>query len=281
MKKFLLGLCFVVAGFTVNAQVQAPQPSPYAKVEQKVGLTDVSLEYSRPGMKDRQIFGGLVPYNEMWRTGANANTKISFSDDVIINGETLSKGTYALFTIPKKDSWDVIFYKDSNNWGTPQEWEESKVALKTQAEVTELPWEMETFTIMIDDLTNNSAALNFLWEKTMASLTFEVPTDAKTMASIEKVMNGPTAGDYFASAVYFHDTEKDLEQAYEWIKKAVDMADPNAYWMLRRKSLIEAELGKKEEAIKTAKKSLAAAEKAGDKTYVKMNKESLEEWGAE
>lgn len=280
MKKLLLFLCTAGIMSAAEAQVQAPQPSPFTKVEQKVGLTDVTLEYSRPGMRDREIFGNLVPFGEVWRTGANENTKITFSDDVTIQGEELKAGTYAIYTIPKEDEWEVMFYKDASNWGNPAEWSEEKVALKATAEVMELPFEMETFTIMIDELKNDSAALNFVWANTVANLQFEVPTEEKAMASIEKTMNGPGAGDYFAAATYYHDANKDLEQAYEWVNKSLEMGNPNAFWILRRKSLIAADLGKKEEAIAAAKKSLAEAEKAGNQDYVKMNKDSLKEWGA-
>lgn len=281
MKRLLFTLCLAGGLTSATAQVEAPQPSPFTKIEQKVGLTDVTLEYSRPGMRDREIFGNLVPYGEVWRTGANENTKITFSDDVKIDGKDLKAGTYAIFTIPEENEWEVMFYTDSNNWGTPQEWDDKKVALTAKAEVMELPFPMESFTIMIDELQNDSAALSFIWEQTVASLRFEVPTDSKTMASIEKTMNGPGANDYFAAASYYHDSEKDLDKAYEWITKAVEMGNPDAYWVLRKKSLIEADLGKKDEAIATAKKSLAAAEKAGNQDYVKMNKDSLKEWGAE
>ncbi|TDN79836.1 hypothetical protein DET49_13518 [Salegentibacter sp. 24] len=280
MKKLFLFLCTAGIISAAQAQVQAPQPSPFTKIEQKVGLTDVTLEYSRPGMRDREIFGELVPYGKVWRTGANENTKITFSDDVKIQGEELKAGTYALYTIPKQDQWEVIFYKDASNWGTPAQWNEDKIALRATAEVMELPIDMETFTIMLDDLKNNSAALNFIWDNTVASLRFEVPTEEKAMASIEKIMSGPGAADYFAAATYYHDSNKDLEQAYEWVNKALEMGNPNAFWILRRKSLIAADLGKEDEAIAAAKKSLAEAEKAGNQDYVKMNKDSLKEWGA-
>jgi tetratricopeptide (TPR) repeat protein len=280
MKKLFLFLCTAGIMSATQAQVQAPQPSPFTKIEQKVGLTDVTLEYSRPGMRDREVFGNLVPYGEVWRTGANENTKITFSDDVTIQGNELKAGTYAIYTIPNEDEWEVIFYTDASNWGNPAEWNEDKVALKATAEVMELPFEMETFTIMIDELKHDSAALNFIWANTVASLRFEVPTEEKAMASIEKVMSGPGAADYFAAATYYHDVNKDLEQAYEWVNKSLEMGNPNAFWILRRKSLIAADLGKKEEAIEAAKKSLAEAEKAGNQDYVKMNKDSLKEWGA-
>ncbi|WZL89496.1 DUF2911 domain-containing protein [Salinimicrobium sp. 3283s] len=280
MKKITLFLFVGLISSFVNAQIQVPQPSPSAKIEQEVGLTNVTVEYSRPGMRGRTIFGDLVPYGEKWRTGANNNTKISFDTNVVIDGKELKAGTYAIYSIPKGNEWEMLFYEDSNNWGLPQDWQDSKVALRATAPVQEMPITMQTFTILIDELQNDSAVLNFIWENTIATLPFEVPTDERAMASIERVMNGPSAGDYFAAATYFHDEKKDLGKAYEWIKKAVEIGGEDAYWVVRRKSLIEADLGKKKEAIATAKKSLAAAEKAGNKDYVKLNQDSLKEWGA-
>lgn len=279
MKKLLAIAVIYCLTFSVNAQIETPQPSPFGKIEQKVGLTDVSVEYSRPGMRGRTIFGDLVPFGEVWRTGANANTKITFSDDVKINGKELKKGSYGIYTVPNEGSWEVMFYADTNNWGVPQEWDDSKVALKATAETMEMPMKMETFTIVIDDLKNNSATLNFIWENTIAMLNIEVPADEKAMASIERVMNGPSANDYFSAATFYHEAGKDLEKAHKWVTKATEMAGDQAFWMLRRKSLIEADMGKKEQAIATAKRSLASAEKAKNADYVKMNKESIAEWG--
>lgn len=281
MKKLLFSLCAGMFILSASAQIQAPQPSPFSKVEQKVGLTDVTIEYSRPAMRDREIFGNLVPFDQVWRTGANENTKITFSDDVEIGGKSLKKGTYALYTKPGKDSWEVIFYSDATNWGTPANWDDSKVALTATAEVSDFPFAMETFTILLNDLKNDSAVLSIVWENTMASLPIKFPTDAKTMASIEKVMSGPSANDYFAAGSYYHDAKIDNKKALEWVNKAIEMQDGAPYWMLRRKSLIQADLGMKKEAIATAKLSLAGAEKAGNADYVKMNKDSLKEWGVE
>ncbi|SHF57471.1 Protein of unknown function [Salegentibacter echinorum] len=280
MKRLILLLSFAGLIATGNAQVQTPQPSPFTKVEQKVGLTDVTLAYSRPATREREIFGELVPFGKVWRTGANENTKITFSDAVTIEGKTLEAGTYAIYTIPQENQWEVIFYTDASNWGNPQEWDESKVAVKATAEVEQLPFKMNTFTILINDLKMDAATLSFVWDQTVASLDFQVPTGKKAMASIDKIMNGPGAQDYYAAASYYHDADKDLEKAYAWVNKAIEMGNPDTYWMLRKKSLIAADLGKKEEAIAAAKKSLAAAEKAGNQDYVKMNKDSLKEWGA-
>ncbi|CAN5386653.1 DUF2911 domain-containing protein [soil metagenome] len=281
MKKLLFFLFAGILSAGTFGQVMTPQPSPLTKVEQKVGLTDVTLEYSRPGVRGRTVFGNLVPYGEVWRTGANANTKVTFSDDIEIQGKQLKKGTYALYTKPNKDSWEVIFYTDSNNWGNPATWDESKVALKANAKVDQLPFAMETFTIFLDDLSNEGGVMNIVWANTVVSLPFTVPTDSKTLASIEKVMNGPAANDYFAAGSYYHDAGKDNKKALEWVNKAIEMQGNAPFWMLRKKSLIQADMGMKKEAIATAKASLAAAEKANNKDYVKMNQDSLKEWGVQ
>mgnify|MGYP000577553484 FL=1 len=274
-----ISILFVLAAFisTANAQIKTPQPSPSSKTEQVVGLTDVTLEYSRPGMRGRTIFGDLVPYGQVWRTGANENTKITFSDDVKVGSTELKKGTYAIYTIPNETSWEVIFYTDSNNWGTPQKWDESKVAAKVTANVIPMSEKIESFTITLDDLTSGSATLGILWENVYVGVTFEVPTDKIASKSIEKAMAGPSKNDYFQAASYYHAEGKDLKQALVWIKKATEGDDP-AFWYLRRMSLIQADLGDKAGAIATAKKSLAAAEKANNADYVKMNKESIAQW---
>ena len=279
MKKLSLLICIVMGSISMNGQITTPAPSPAAKIMQTVGLTDVTVEYSRPSMRGRTIFGDLVPYDKLWRTGANKNSMVTFSDDVIIAGQKITAGAYAVFTKPGLSSWEVIFYSDTNNWGTPEKWDDSKVAAKTNVQVYNMPMEVETFTMSIDALNNNGATLGILWEKAYVGVVFEVPTSEKAVKSIEGVMNGPSANDYFAAASYYHEEGKDLSKAKEWIDKAVSMND-KAYWMTRRQSLIYAKMGDTKGAIEAAKKSMAVAEAAGNADYVKMNKDSLKEWGA-
>lgn len=281
MKKLTLLVCLLFVSVAIQAQITTPQPSPSATLKQTVGLTDVTVEYSRPSMRGRTIFGGLEAYGEVWRTGANANTTITFSDDVTVDGQALKAGSYALYTKPGKTSWEVYFYADTNNWGTPREWDASKVAAKTTVKPLSMPVSIETFTITFDDLANNSAVLGLLWEKTYVGVKFEVPTVEKAVASIENVMNGPSGGDYYAAASYYFEEGKDLKKAKEWIDKAVAMdKEGRQYWVMRRQALIYAKLGDKKGAIAAAKKSLAAAEAANNGGYVRQNKESLKEWGA-
>jgi hypothetical protein len=280
MKKLILFAFALTLIFSVNAQIETPQPSPFSKVEQKVGLTDVTLEYSRPSMKGRTIFGDLVPYGKLWRLGANKNTMISFSDDVTIDGQTLKAGSYAIFATPNENSWDVVFYSDTNNWGAPAKWDDAKVAAKTTVETAEMPMNVETFTIMFGNLTSNSADLGFIWENTYAAVNLEVPTDDIVSASIEKTMAGPAAADYYNAAVYYSTEGKDLKKAEEWMNKAMSMIEKPGFWQLRQQSLIYAKMGDKKKAIEIAKQSLEGAKAAGNADYIKMNTESLKEWGA-
>jgi hypothetical protein len=279
MKKLLLTFFCIGAIAATNAQIETPQPSPLTKVEQKVGLTDVTLEYSRPGVKGRTVFGNLVPFNKLWRTGANENSKVTFSDDVKIAGQDVKAGSYAIFATPTSKNWEVSFYSDTNNWGTPKNWDASKVAAKTTVAVKKTSSLVESFTISIGHLKNDSAVLNILWENTSIAIPFLVPTDKNAVASIEKVMSGASAGDYFSAARYYLEGNKDMSKAKTWIDKAVEMTnDKPRYWYLRQQSLIYAKMGSKKEAISIAKNSMKLAEKAGNTDYVKMNKDSVNEW---
>jgi len=277
MFKKLFVLCLFAGVISVNAQIKTPAPSPSSTMTQVVGLTDVSVEYSRPAMRGRTIFGDLVPYDKIWRTGANARTKITFGDDVTISGDTLKKGTYAIFTKPNAESWDVYFYTEYQGGGAPRNWDESKVALKTNAKIYPMPMDIQSFTISIDDLTNNSGVLGMMWEKTYVGVKFDVPTDAIASKSIVSAMGGPSANDYHNAASYYRNNGKDLKQALVWSTKATELRK-DAFWMMREKSLIHAALGDKKSAISAAKLSLAKAEEAKNAAFIKMNKESIAEW---
>ena len=281
MKKIILVLAMMAANFAIEAQVKTPAPSPKSVVNQVVGLTDVTVEYSRPSAKGRVVFGDLVPFGKVWRTGANANSTISFSDDVVINGTTLKKGKYAIFTTPKADMWEVVFYSTTDNWGTPENWDEKNVAAQTNVDPIQLGNNVDTFTMGIGNLTNDSATLDISWEKTMVSVKFAVPTQKIAMASIDKVMAGATANDYFSAGQYYLQSNGDLNQGLVYLNKAISMTKPGSdvpFWYLRQKSLIQAKLGDKQGAIASARLSLAGAEKEKNDDYAKMNNDSIKEW---
>lgn len=272
----LLCLALVFGG---NAQVKTPSASPPAHLEQTVGLTQITVDYSRPHMRGRKIFGELVPYGKIWRTGANNWTTVSFSKDVMINDKPIKAGKYAILTVPNPNEWEVVFYTETNGGIAPQQFDESKVALRTMVKAEQLPVAIQSFMITFDDITETSALLEILWESTYLDLKIQVPTDQEVIASIDKAMAGPTANDYFASAVYYLNSGRDINKAKEWMDKAMGMFPEPAYWQLRQKALIYAKAGDKKGAVAAAKASLAAAEKAGNMDYVALNKASLKEWG--
>ncbi len=279
MKKALLTFTVLaVAGMfsLASAQIKTPAPSPFCKVEQVAGLTTIKIEYSRPSMRGRTIFGGLLPWGEMWRTGANMNTVVSFSDRVKIGGKELKAGSYALYTVPNPTSWDVIFYTDTDNGGLPETWDASKEALRIKVTPTALPFDMETFLIDIGNLRNDACTITLVWEKTAVSFEVALNTDEVVTKNIANVMAGPSSNDYYSAGQYYFQAGKDLNQAYEWIHKSNEK-EPR-FWKLRQESLVLAALGKYSEAIAVAEKSKAMAIEAGSKDYERLNNESISEW---
>lgn len=268
-------LVFVIS--SLNAQIKTPAASPLAKFETQVGLTDIKLEYSRPSKNGRRIFGDLVPYNEMWRTGANKNTMVTFSDDVMIGGTEVKKGSYAIFTKPTATSWDIYFYSDTENWGVPEKWDDSKVAVTVNVKPIMNSAVVETFSIEINNVTNESCILSINWDNLSVPVKIDVPTDKKVTANINSVMAGPSAGDYYNAARYYRESKKDLKQALAWMNKSIDMGNKK-FWVLRQKSLIEADLGDYKAAVSTATESLNMAKEAGNADYVKMNTDSIATW---
>ena len=278
MKKYTL-LCMLLISGVLSAQIAVPQVSPVSKVEQTVGLTQISLEYNRPSAKGRSVYGDLVPYGKNWRTGANANSTITFSQDVTINGKSLAKGKYALYTTPKADSWDIIFYKDTDNWGLPENWLEENVALKTSAKPESLNRLVETFTISFNNVSTDATNLELSWEKTLVSIKIEVPTQKAVLKSIADIMNGPTAKDYYASAQYYYQSNTDISKALLWVNQSISLSGEKVpFWYYRLKSLIQFKSGDKKGAIETAKLSLAGATAEKNDDYIKQNKDSIELW---
>ena len=280
MKKYLLLITLITFSFSFS-QIETPQPSPASEIDQTVGLTEINVEYSRPSIKGREIFGNLVPYNKIWRTGANASTKISFSTHVDINGKRINPGKYSLFTVPNESEWKIILYNNTELWGVPQNWDDNNVVLSTSVKIEKFPEpiSIETFSIGFDKVNNNYVILSIMWDDVYVPITIDVPTKAIVEKNIKEVMSkNPESSDYYAAAVYFRQENINLEKALEWIDKAVEMSDEPKYWQLRQQSLIYAANGDLKGAVKIAKKSLEAAKIADNQDYVKMNKDSIEEW---
>lgn len=282
MKNIFLAILLTVFSLNINAQVKTPRPSPKSTIKQIVGLTNVEVNYSRPSVKGRTIFGNLVPYGELWRTGANENTTIEFSTPVTINGKELAKGKYAIYTKPNEKSWEVFFYSKNDSWGNPKKWEANKVVANLTVQVLKMPVQVETFTITIDDLTTDSANLGLMWERTYVGIPFKTPTNKAVLGSIKSTIEGGEAKfkDYYAAAVYLSSTNQDLNVAQKYMDKAMELNKKPKFFQLREQSLLLSKVGDKKKAIEVAKKALEGAQKAGNKDHVKLNTDSLKEWGA-
>jgi len=278
MKKLIFSLLLTVAfSFGALAQIQTPAASPEQTLTQSVGLSSVTVQYSRPAMRGRAIFGDLVPMDKLWRTGANKNTLVTFESDATVGGSPLKAGTYALYTVPSKDEWTVYFYTDTENWGLPKPWDENKIAAVYKVKAQSLDSSVESFTITIDKVADSGAHLTISWENTSVAIPFGFDTESAVMQTIERTMNGPAAGDYYQAAVYYLNADKDINKAKIWIDKAIAMSEP-AYWYYRQKALIYAKSGDKKGAIAAAERSMELAQAAGSQDYVAMNKKSLAEW---
>ncbi|MDQ3016354.1 MAG: DUF2911 domain-containing protein [Bacteroidota bacterium] len=279
MKK--LGLLILFVGLfapLTKAQIITPAPSPAAKVEQRIGLTDVVVEYSRPAKKGRAIYGGLVPYHEVWRTGANAATKITFSENVTFGGAAVAKGSYALMTKPSEKSWEFMLYPHNNtSWSSYMESDVKPITGTVQVYIMPKGVEVESLMMGFDEITYSSGEFYVLWDNVYVPFEIKVNTDETVEASIAKVMAGPSSGDYYSAANYYLNAGKDLNKSLEWIDKSIDMGN-DKFWVLRTKSLIQAGLGDKKGATITANRSLEMAKEAKNADYIKMNEDSIAEW---
>lgn len=274
--KILNVIVFGLIPFLGISQLTTPPLSPKCKMEQQVGLTNFTLQYARPSVRERKIFGDLIPYEKVWRLGANENTKISFDDNIYIDGKELKAGTYAMYAAPGKKSWTIYFYSEYNNWGLPQNWEESKIALKGAFDVEKID-HTEILSIDFSLMNSDGGTIQIKWENTLVSIPFTLKTKDKVLSQIKKVMDGPSGNDYYKASKFYLQEKMELKQALVWAEKACEMR-PEAYWIFRNKALIEAELGDYKSAIKTATTSMQLAEKDGDESYVIQNKNSIAEW---
>ncbi len=273
-KKTIIALSLSILSFGLIAQ-DLPQPSPFASVMQRVGLTDVTLEYSRPGVKDRTIFGGLEAYGEVWRTGANSATKITLSTDATIGGAALEAGTYSILSIPGESEWKIMFNSDLNVQEGSYDEEKNIAVITVKSDDCE---NRESLLFYFDQVKNASAVLVFEWEKTRLSIPVEVKSREMAMENIKKELDAieqPFRA-YNSSARYYLSENIELEKALEWSKKSV--AANEKFWNVYTLSLIYEAMDNKKMAIETAKKSMQLSEEAKYMPYVKMNKENIEKW---
>jgi hypothetical protein len=261
-----------------GAQAQAPRlefpaASPACTIKQRVGLTDIEVTYSRPSAKGRQIFGNVVPFGAVWRTGANNATKITFSTPVKLNGTDVAAGAYALYTLPGESEWTIILNKGVGKSGTQYDEKEDVVRFKATP-VNLLDTSIETFTIEFNHLRDESAVINLVWEKTVVPINVELDVTSKLLPQIETAMAAEGGNKpYYQAAMFYYDHGQDLSKAKDWVEAAIKQRE--AYYVVHLKAKILAKLGDKEGAITAANRSIELAKTAKDSAYVKLNEDLI------
>ncbi|HYK57081.1 MAG TPA: DUF2911 domain-containing protein [Flavisolibacter sp.] len=274
LKKLLLcgGICAIL--FTAYAQsLRTPQPSTTQTIKQDFGIGNIELSYSRPAMKGRKIFGELVPFGKVWRTGANNATTLTFTDSVTIGGTKLAPGKYGLLSIPNKDQWTLII-SNQTDVTSPAAYKQESDAARVNVKPVSLKDAVETFTMQFANVKSNSADLQIMWDNVAVSLPITTDVDGKIMAQINNLINKDNRP-YFQAAMFYMETGRDLNQAVSWMDKAIEQ-NPNAFWVYHQKANALAKLGKKNEAKAAAQKSMEIAKEAQNDDYVELNKKLLD-----
>ncbi len=273
MKKILFGIAACFAFISVDAQaLKTPAPSTTSTVKQDFALSSVELSYSRPNMKGRKIFGDLVPYGKVWRTGANQATTITFGEEVMVGGTKVPAGKYGLVTIPDANEWTVILTKQTDVT-SPAAYKMENDVVRVKAKPMTLPFPIETFTMSFDDVKNSTMNLSMMWDKVYLTLPISADVDTKVMAQIKTIFEGDTKP-YFNAAMYYMDNNKDLNQAIQWFDKAL-VQNPKAFWVHHQRANALSKLGRKQDAIASANKSMELAREAKNDDYVKLNEDLL------
>ncbi|MFN3848593.1 MAG: DUF2911 domain-containing protein [Spirosomataceae bacterium] len=276
-KNALLIFTFLIS-LSAIAQINTPAASPAATVSQEVGLTKVTINYSRPSVKGRKIFGDLVPNGKVWRTGANRITSIKLDDDMLINGASVKAGSYGLYTIPGEGAWTIIINRDDKQWGS-YEYDQTKDVIRFSVQPLKLDYFVEQMEISFEDFTPTSAYVAIKWESTGARFKIEHPVDDKIMAEIkEKTAKADATTDtYFTAADYYYQKGINLNQALDWAKKVLEK--DKEYWTYQLVARIASKMGDCKTALPNAEKSMELATKAGDDAYIKLNQKVFVECG--
>jgi len=271
MKKTLL-LSIAISCFALlsMAQVKMPAPSPTQTIKQEFGIGTIELTYSRPSIKGRKIFGDLVPFNKLWRTGANAATRLVFSEPVEIGGKKIDIGTYVLYTIPGYDTWEVILNKGLDNWGIDG-YKETEDVVRFKVEPAKMKSKLESFTMEFAEQTAESCSLNIKWEKTLVAIPVVANFKDKVRAQIEAAMKS-NKKPYWQAAQFYNEYDKNLPVALDNVSQAIDQ-NKEAFWMWIYKAKIQKDMGDKAGAMESSKKSMELATAAKNDDYVKMNKD--------
>ncbi len=267
---FLSTALAVFSIVTVSAQsgLKTPAPSPTQTLKQAFALSEITIEYSRPSVKGRTVFGDVVPFGKIWRTGANAATKITFGEDVKVEGKAVPAGTYALYSIPNKDNWEVTLYKDLTVGGNVSNYKAENELTRFTVKPTALANKVETFTINVSDITASTANIELTWDKTRVAFGVVADIDSKIMKSIESSL-AVDSRPYFQAANYYYENDKDQKQALEWVNKAIE-SNPKAFWMVMLKARIQQKLKDNAGAIASAEQVITLAAEAKNDDYVSM-----------
>ncbi|HUS02286.1 MAG TPA: DUF2911 domain-containing protein [Chitinophagaceae bacterium] len=271
MKKILSTALICIIAFAGSAQLRTPAPSPTQTIKQDFGLSSVELIYSRPGMKGRKIFGDLVPWNKVWRTGANNATRIKFNDDVVFGGQPLKAGEYAIYTVPGENEWEIIINKGSANWGT--EYKQEDDIFRVKAKTIKLDQPVESFTMQFANVKPTSTDLRIMWDRTAVAVPITTDIDKKVMAQIDNLIKKDNRP-YFQAAMYYMDNGKDLNQSLQWFDKAIEQ-NPSGFYIYHQKANALAKLGRKAEAKTVAQKSMDMAREQKNDDYVRLNEKLL------
>jgi len=272
-------LLFAVFGMvslqSAAQKVAMPAPSPLQTVTQRFGLGEVTVEYSRPAVKGRKIFGDVVPFGKIWRTGANATTKITFTDDVQLEGKAVKAGTYGIYSIPDKDSWQIMLYSDLELAGNVADYKQEKEVLRFTVKSARTAVKVESLTIGFDNVMPTEATLSLMWENTAVAIRMTTDIDARVMKSIEESMKSDKP-DYFRAASYYFENGKDLKQALAWATKATE-DNPKAFYMMYLKAKIEYALKDDKAGRTSAEKTIVLAQEAKNDDYVALGNKLLNE----
>lgn len=277
MKKAFLSLIIAtVPALTTLAQIETPQPSPLGTVTQKVGLNEFSITYSRPSLKGRKAYGEVVPFDKLWRFGANMATTFKSNDEFSIQGTKIPAGEYSFFAIPGATEWTMILNKTAKMSGTSNYKEaEDQLRFKVKPEAT--AYKTETFTIQFANLKDKQATVEVLWDNVKVAFEVNVDFDAKVMKQIDETLSGPSAGSYYRAASYYFSNNKDMKKALEWVNKSLEKGG-DKYWIVSLKAQIQAANEDYKGAVETANKAIALAKADEDDAYIKSNTDRIAEW---
>lgn len=268
----MVGLIACLAVVITNAQVKMPAPSPTQTIKQDFGIGSIELTYSRPNTKGRKVYGDLVPYNKLWRTGANAATRLRLSEPIEMGGKKIDSGSYVLYTVPNEESWEIIINKGLNNWGTDG-YKESEDVCSFKVTPTKTKSKVETFTMQFSDIQPESCELQIVWERTVVSLPITVNIKEKIRAQIEAAMQTNKKPNWQA-AQFYNEYDNNPVKALEYANKATE-ENPKAFWIWLYKARLQQAVGDIAGAKASATQSLNLAKDAKNDDYVKMNKELL------